>query len=71
MKGATPDDLKIILDVLGTDGFAGAKPAEPGSAFLALNAERYKDSLQMYHRSMISAAQRKQGGVAGVLPGLG
>ena len=69
VKGATSDDVAIILDKLGAEGFTGDKPAEPDSAFLALDAGSYKDTLNLYHRSMISAAQRMQGGVAGVLPG--
>ena len=33
-ENATPDDLAVILDRLGTDGYAGEKAA--GAAFLLL-----------------------------------
>ena len=46
VKGATPDDLNIILDVLGTDGFTRDKAAGP--IFLELDAEDYKERLSKY-----------------------
>ena len=58
----------ISVDVLGANGYTRDKPAGPDSLFLALDTERYKNTLTEYHRDMISAAQRKQGGFAGVLP---
>ena len=64
VDGAIPDDLAVILDLLGTDGYTGDKPA--GSFFLLLKPEDYKGTLNTYQRNLTCAAQRKQGGVAGV-----
>ena len=61
---ATPDDVAVILDRLGTDGYAGEKAA--GSAFLLLKPEDYEETLNPYQRNLIRAAQLAQGGGAGV-----
>ena len=63
-ENATPDDLAVILDRLGTDGYAGEKAA--GSAFLLLKPEDYEGTLNRYQRNLIRAAQHAQGGGAGV-----
>ena len=67
VKGATPDDLRTILDVLRNEGLSGDNPA--GSDFLGLDAKHYKDTLKSHHRKLIRTAQRSQGGGPGVLLG--
>ncbi len=64
-KGANPDELTAILGLLHTDGYRADHPAD--EVFGLLDAEDYKDHLNKRQRNLIRAAQKAQGGVAGVL----
>lgn len=55
----------LCQDLLGTDGYTRDKPAGP--AFLLLDAEDYKGTLNKCQCNLIRAAQLAQGGNAGVL----